>query len=116
VNEIKKGQFKLYWRDRHTNKKLISHGDMEPLIIGTFEDTLVPSLKEAIIWEAVEDLRFKHSFFRWHTTKEETLPAFNLRITIVGDGAKAPCTRDFIFRLHSHVGPLELVPLEEVTA
>jgi hypothetical protein len=115
VNDYKKGQFRLNWRNHHTNSKKINRHDMEQIIIGTFEKSdHIESLKEAIVWETVENRREKHSSFRWHSNKDELLPSFNLRVTIVAEGTREPLSKDFKFGLCSHNGPLELIPsLEE---
>lgn len=112
VNLPKTGKFRLEWRDNKTTAQTITHGATESLVIATFEGTYVTDMKEAIVWESVSGLRTKHSSFRWYTTKDEPLPAFTLKITIVGDKAEEPFVKDFTLRPQRCHGPLELIATE----
>jgi hypothetical protein len=112
VNPHRTGKFQLKWRESKTTAQMIPHGGMESLVIATFEETLVRDMKEAFVWEAVGGLHMKHSSFRWYGTKDELLPGFTLRITIVGDQTENALVKNFNLRPQNCHGPLELIPIE----
>jgi hypothetical protein len=108
VNDFRRGEFQFGWDDGKLERRLIHRDETASVVIASFEE-VGKYLNELKVWEVVGPECVPWESFRWNVYPQEILPAFEMRVRIVGENTHSPKTFSFTVRPKEFMGPLELL-------
>ena len=114
-NQLKTGVFNLAWRGDRERVISISEGETQELLIARWkiwDDSNLCQL-DMLEWTTKEPTDFWS--VRWNMpTDSDSLPEFDLEITIIQQGATGPKMEAYVLRPISLFGPLEMIVSEKL--
>lgn len=117
LNRHREGSYALMWLGRDTNIIPLDKGQRHALLLARWKIVnmgLADRMGDVQLMECNGTQEALWDGFRWNFSPTESLPEFDIDVTIVGSGLSKPFRRSYTLRPSNWIGPLEVV--ERVSA
>lgn len=110
-NRIRQGTYALMWLGLGSNNLPLDKGQSHALLLARFLIHNIPGARmgEAQLIECNGSQEAEWDGFRWNMEPNESLPEFDVHVTVVGRGRSESVTRSYTLRPSHWIGPLELI-------
>jgi hypothetical protein len=107
-NSLEKVIYSLKWESSDTKRLLLKKGESANLLIANGKQNQQDAFAEMELVGLRGGKLDRYEWAGWHLSTKETPPEYDLKISIFGDGTKAPLARVFTLRSKTFHGPLEM--------